>query len=179
VRVEALGDMSGYHSWNWLLSDEARVAVQTHGDPGLEWTMASELRDALESRGYRRDRYDPDVLVYFHVGLRRQVEQFHRTRATRHLASLHESASFDIQATDVEHSYYELAEVRVVLVDAESKQVVWRVVMDERYWKSFAPHIPEVVTELAGHIPPPSEIVHVPVDDPWKTGLAQSEPPQE
>lgn len=162
IHVEALGSVSQHRTWNWLLSETSRVEVHTHGDADLEWSVARAVERALTSRGFVRDRYEPDLHVYFHVGLRRQLVKYMKTKAVQQLSSLHDSPSYLVQASEVEHHYYEIVELRIVLIDAESDQVIWRGVLDERFWEAFAPHIPEVVAELAGHIPRPSEIVEGP-----------------
>jgi hypothetical protein len=152
--IEHPGDLSAHTTWNWLLSDPGRVKAQVQGDVELEGVVSTEIWRALRQHGFRRNRLEPDLLVYFHVGRKRQIVRYTQTNAMQLISNMDMGPTYQVQTSEIKEHTYEHVELRVVLMDAKTREVLWRGILADRYLESFQPHATEVVTELLSHLTP-------------------------
>lgn len=155
VRVDEPGDISRYRTWDFYRPplEAARAPLRSGID--FESVVAEQIETGLSDRGFRRATVRPGLLVHFQLGIREQLVEQYVTGAIEHLPSLHSAPSFDVQRTRTERKRYEIADLRVSIIDSRTRSVVWRGRLNERYLDAFAPHLDEAVSELLGHLPRP------------------------
>ena len=155
LRVEDPGDVSRFHTWNWLRDDGKRV--DSPADPGsnLKRRAARQIEASLRARGFRRVPESAELLVDFDLAIRREVVEVARTGALQTLHSLHSSPSFEVQATHYEMRRYEIADLKIVAIDPRERSVVWRGSFVKRYEEARFPHINDAVAQLLARLPTP------------------------
>jgi hypothetical protein len=121
----------------------------------LEPAIERQVEIGLSDRGFQRSPNDPDLLVYFHLGVREQLVKQNVTGAVQHLPSLHYAPSYDVQVTRTEFIRYEIAELVIVMIDSRERQLVWRGQLNERYPDAFTPHLGEAVSQILARVPSP------------------------
>jgi hypothetical protein len=155
LRVDKLGDVARYRTWGWLMPEQRQVGTPVLGDPTLDWKVSQVVHRSLEELGFRHDPDEPELLIFFHLGIRRQVVQHMRTGAIHELSSLHDSPSYRVQSSELEQQYFEIATLRIVVIGRAERRVIWRGVLEGRYPKEFGPHLEATVSSLVRRIPPP------------------------
>lgn len=153
LRVEEHGDLSQYRTWDWLPTEQARVAGPTGLSPGLEADVAEQLETFLTSRGFRRVPGRAQLLVHFRVGVQRREITVARAATIQTVHSMSYSPSWEVQGIEYETKRYETAELLVVVLDAHAGTVVWRGTFVDRYSNAFSPHVSDAVSQLLAQVP--------------------------
>jgi hypothetical protein len=155
LEIENPGDVSRYRSWDFVHSVRNRIQAPVLVGIDLEPVVAEQVEIGLSDRGFQRSLNDPDLLVYFHLGVREQLVKRNVTSAIQHLPSLHYAPSYDVQVTRTELIRYEIAELLIVMIDSRERQLVWRGQLSERYPDAFTPHLSEAVSQILARVPSP------------------------
>jgi hypothetical protein len=153
LEVETPGDASRYRTWNFV--HPTRDATHAPFLVGTDFASAvsQKVESELSDRGFQRTANDPDLLVFFQLGVREQLVEQHVTGAMQHLASLHSTPSYEVQVTRTEFRRYEIAELLLVMVESNERQLVWRGRLSDRYLDGFKPHLGEAVSQLLAQVP--------------------------
>jgi hypothetical protein len=153
LRVEDPGDVARFRTWDWLRDDGERVDAPASPDSELQ--VARQIEESLSARGFRRTPGSAEVLVDFDLTIRRGVVEVARTGALQTLHSLHNSPSFEVQATHYEMRHYEIADLKIVAIDPRKRSVVWRGSFAKRYWEARSPQMNDAVAQLLARMPTP------------------------
>jgi hypothetical protein len=153
IRVEDLGDVSRFHTWDWLRDGDERAGAPV--DPGSRFDrhVARQIEESLSARGFRRAPGSAEVLVDFDLRIRQETVEVARNGALRTLNSLHSSPSFEVQATYYEIHHYEVAELKIVAIDPRERSVVWRGAFVKRYAVARPPQLSDAVVQLLAKLP--------------------------
>lgn len=155
LRVEDVGDVSRFRTWNWLRDDGKRVDSPAAPSSELKRQAARQIEASLRARGFRRVPEGAELLVDFDLAIRREVVEVARTGALQTLHSFHSSPSFEVQATRYEMRHYEIADLRIVAIDPRERSVVWRGSFVQRYEQARSSHIDDAVAQLFARLPTP------------------------
>jgi hypothetical protein len=155
LRVEDLGDIARFHTWDWLRDDGERVDAPASSHSELELQVARQIEESLSARGFRRVPGNAEVLVDFDLTIRRGVVEVARTGALQTLHSLHSSPSFEVQATRYEMRHYEIADLKIVTIDPRERSVVWRGSFAKQYGEVRSPQLNDAVAQLLARMPTP------------------------
>ncbi len=155
LQIDEPGDVSRYRTWDFVRPVRGLIHAPLLEADALEPVVARQVETSLFDRGFRRTRTNPDVLLYFRLSVRGQLVKRNVTGAIHHLASLHSSASYDVQATHTELTRYDIAELLVLMIDPREHHLVWRGRLNRRYRDEVTPYLGELVSQLLAHLPPP------------------------
>jgi len=150
VHLDQETDFSQHRTWGW----QPREAAPRRARPSaLDVQLARQIQSALLGRGLYYVDEDPDLLVSVRLVITPEQVTEHTTPAVRGLSSLHDSGSFEIQATETVVHYYERGRLAVEVIDARQQREVWRGEIEGRYREAFRPHLNEVIVRLIGRFP--------------------------
>jgi hypothetical protein len=155
LRVEDPGDVARFRTWDWLRDDGGSVDASADPDSELDLQAARQIEKSLSALGFRRSPGNAELLVVFDLTIRRGVVEVARTGALQTLHSLHNSPSFEVQATQYEKRHYEIADLKVVAIDPRERSVIWRGSFARRYWEAESPQIKDAVVQLLAKMPTP------------------------
>jgi hypothetical protein len=153
LRVEDPGDIARFRTWDWLRDDGERVDASADPDSELELQAARQIEESLSALGFRRSPGSAEIFVVFDLTIRRGVVEVARTGAVQTLHSLHNSPSFEVQATQYEMRPYEIVDLKIVAIDPRERRVVWRGSFARRYGEAGPPHINDAVVQLLARMP--------------------------
>lgn len=156
LEIDQLGDVSRRRTWDFVQPLRGVVHAPLHSHVDLESSVAWQIERGLLERGYQRTRNDPDVVVYFQLIVQDQIVKRNLTGAVSHLASMHSSASYDIQTTQTRSTRYETADLQILMIDPRQRRPLWDGRLSQRYRDEFMPHLGEAVSQLLTQLPPPS-----------------------
>lgn len=156
LEIDHLGDVSRHRTWDFVqpLRGVVHAPFLSHVD--LESSVAWQIERWLFERGFQRTRNDPDVVVYFQLIVQAQIVKRNVTGVISHLASLHNSASYDIQTTQTKSTRYETADLQILMIDPRQRRLLWDGRLRQRYRNEFMSHLGEAVSQLLTQLPPPS-----------------------
>jgi hypothetical protein len=156
VRVEQRGDLAGVCTWNFLPAGSKFVRTP-HADPeALDAWLARQIERGLLERGFARVAEDPDVLVTYALEVRRTVATVTETPAVEHLSSLHNTPSYDIQASEQRTEVREAGRLSILVSDPSAAMVLWHGRIEGRYRGSLAARVEASVDQLLDRLPPPA-----------------------
>jgi len=153
LEVEMPGDASRYQTWNFVHPTRDATHALLLVGTDFESAISQQVETELSDRGFQRTANDPDLLVFFQLAVREQLVEQQVTGAMQHLPSLHFSPSYDVQVTRTEFRRYEIAELLLVMVESNERQLVWRGRLNDRYLDGFKPHLGEAVSQLLAQVP--------------------------
>jgi len=153
LEVETPGDVSRYRTWNFAHPTRDVTHAPFLVGTDFESAVSQQVEIELFDRGFQRTANDPDLLVFFQLGVREQLVEQQVTGAMQHLPSLHNAPSYDVQVTRTEFRRYEIAELLFVMVESKGRQLVWRGRLNDRYLDGFKPHLGEAVSQLLAQVP--------------------------
>jgi len=155
LRVEELGDISRYRTWDWLRDPGQTADAVAEPGSDLSFQIARQIEESLLARGFRRAPGRAELLVDFAFELRREGVQVPRTGAMATLNSLHSSPSFEVQAITYETHYHEIADLRIVAIAPRERSVIWRGSLAERYEGARSAQLKDAVVQLLERMPRP------------------------
>ena len=147
-------DFSRYRTWDWLPGTPRTIDAPTPYVVGLDRDLARLVEQELERRGFVRVRRGADLRFGVVLNLRREVVKVFETGAIEQLSSLHESPSFQVQATVERQETRERSRLVVVAIDARHGKVVWKGALEERFRGQLSHHLKRTVANLVEHFPP-------------------------
>jgi hypothetical protein len=153
LEVETPGDAARYRTWNFAHPTRDVTHAPLFVGTDFESAVSQQVEAELSDRGFQRTANNPDLLVFFQLGVREQLVEQHVTGAMQHLPSLHNAPSYDVQVTRTEFRRFEIAELLFVMVESNGRQLVWRGRLNDRYLDGFKPHLREAVSQLLAQVP--------------------------
>jgi hypothetical protein len=143
-------DWRGASSWNWL---PPQAPPAESSDDALRARIGDSIERALDARGLVRSGA-PDLLVAASIALAREQVTRNETPAQSWLPSFHAaSPSYEIVVSRRQTVVYERVALAIEVFDAETRQLVWRGVHEERLRGSFAARAERAVSEIVSRLP--------------------------
>src|SRR5262245_15864515 len=128
-------DWRGASSWDWL---PPQTPSAEGSDDALRARIGDSIERALDARGLVRSGA-PDLLVAASIALAREQVTRNETGPQSFLPSFHAaSPSYEIVTSRRQTVVYERVALAIEVFDAETRQLVWRGVHEERLRGSFA-----------------------------------------
>jgi hypothetical protein len=125
VAFDPREDFSRYRTWNFLPGSPPRVDAPHGNARALDGRLARLVARGLAEIGLERRATAPDVLVSYHLVLRRQVVEVEEPRAPYLLSSHHSSASYWVEGSNRVRHVHEEVRLGIGLVET-SGRMVWR-----------------------------------------------------
>lgn len=146
-------DFARYRTWDWLpaLSRSLDASEADPRAPGP--ALVRHVERELAAKGLSRDRRDPDLLVGARLRVERRLVAVRRPGAVQHLASLHDSPSYDVQAVHMGLESYEKGRLAIAVASSRDRRVVWRGALEREVRGEIASHLEELVARLFEHFP--------------------------
>ena len=143
-------DWRGPASWDWL---PPQAPPAEGSDGALCARIGDSIERELDARGLVRSGA-PDLLVAASIAVSREVVTRTETPAQAFLPSFHAgSPSYEIVASRSHTVVYERAALAIEVFDAETRQLVWRGVHEERRRGSFAERVERAVAAILARLP--------------------------
>jgi hypothetical protein len=143
-------DWRGAASWDWL---PPQAPPAEGSDGALRARIGASIERELDARGLVRSGA-PDLLVAASIALAREQVIRTETGAQSFLPSFHAaSPSYEIVATRRHTVVYERVALVIEVFDAESRQLVWRGVHEERRRGSFSARAERAVAAILSRLP--------------------------
>jgi hypothetical protein len=150
VHQDAVYDWRGASSWDW---QPLREEPPAESDSALRQQIGGAIQRELAARGLVRSR-SPDLLVAASFALAREQVTRNETPAQQFLPSFHAgSPSYEIVASRRHIIVYERVVLAIEVFDAESRQLVWRGVHEERCRGSFSARAERAVAAILSRLP--------------------------
>jgi hypothetical protein len=155
VTIEERSDLTGACTWDFL-SPRSRSVHAPHSDAhALDASLARLLERGLLERGLARATDRPDLFVTYFLEVERRVVIVSETPAVEHLASLHHTPSYDIQATETRKEVHETGKLTVLVSDSADQAIAWRGTFEESFKGEVAPRLEDAVARLLERLPAP------------------------
>jgi hypothetical protein len=152
VSFDDTHDFSRYRTWDWLPHGR-RVDVVPGEEHNLDALTSQLVARELQDRGLVRESHSPDVLVSYHLGVRRRLWVSNETGATDYLASHHSSPSYLVQSSWTRVDSRDYGDLYVVMTNGERDRVVWRGRASGQGAGRFERQLDRVVSELFERFP--------------------------
>jgi hypothetical protein len=157
-------DFSAFRTWDWLPDTARSVEAPTpEVAAGLDYDLARLIHSQLAQQGFEQVRRGPDLRIGFLLNVQRQVVTYIETGASQQLSSLHDSPSYEIQASTERVKTYDHARLVVFAIDPRSRRVVWQGVLQDRFDGALSAHLKGTVASLLEHFPPAGRAARLPI----------------
>lgn len=155
VTWDARVDFSRYRTWDWLpeLSRSLDAEAPDLDPRALGPTLTRHVARELAAKGLSRDRLGADLLVGARLRVERRLVVTQQSGAVQHLASMHDSPSYDVQATRTQLDPYEKGRLEIAVASSREGRVVWRGVVEDEVRGEIAAHVGELVARLLARFP--------------------------
>lgn len=150
VQLDQETDFSQYRTWGWKPREPSARRTRPSA---LDLQLARQIQSALLGRGLYYVDEDPDLLISVRLVITPEQITEQTTPAVQSLSSLHDSGSFEIQATETAVHHYERGRLAVEAIDARQHREVWRGEIEGRYRDAFRPHLNQIVVKLIDRFP--------------------------
>lgn len=150
VEVDPAYDWRGAASWDWL---PPQAEPSAGSDEALRERIGQSIEQQLDLRGLVRSGA-PDLLVASWIALSREQVTRTETPAQSFLPSFHAaSPSYEITASRRHTIVYERVAFAIEVFDAETRELVWRGLLEERRRGSFSKRVERAIAELLSRFP--------------------------
>lgn len=147
-------DFARYRTWDWVPGVARSADSREAASYPLGRKLMRHVEEELSDRGLRRDRIGADLLVGARLRVERRLVAIPRTTAMQHLASLHDSPSFDVQSTEIELQLYEKGRLEIEMATSRDAARVWRGSLEREVRGEIEPHLDAWVAQLLEQFPP-------------------------
>ena len=153
VHIDQRKDLAGYRTWNFLAHESGSVYAPDADARALDATLTRLIERCLLERGFERVKGRPDFYVRYVLEVRRQLVSTEETPAVESLSSLHESPSYEFQATASRVEIYETGHLAILVSEPGEQTVIWRGGFEGRLRGELQPQLKDVVASVLGHFP--------------------------
>lgn len=174
VRFDPRVDFTRYRTWDWIPGPAGRLDPSGGSPHHLGRRLMRCVERELASRGLARDPEHAELLVGARLRVQRKLMVVRETSAVQHVASMHDSASYDVQATRTRLQPYESGRLEIDLATPRGMRVIWRGVLEREVRGEIASHLEELVARLLESFPPPVPARTAPTPPSPAPGLASA-----